>query len=98
MVNVFKIEPKKIEKIISDYYWRDYNGTIPNDAIEGGTDENGDVTYIGQTFFPVENVLFITTIKRGSKYAYSDWDGPIKSDKFTKVSRICKRFFKYFIL
>jgi len=37
------------------HYWKDYNfnTTIPNDAIRGGTDTKGYPTYIGQ--FPISN-------------------------------------------
>lgn len=30
-----------------DYYWRHYTDTIPSDAYQGGSNENG-TTYIGQ--------------------------------------------------
>jgi hypothetical protein len=33
-----------------DYYWRDYNGLIPEDALPGGRDINGKDTYIGQIY------------------------------------------------
>lgn len=33
---------------ITEYYWRSYNGTVPNDAILGGMDKNGQPIYIGQ--------------------------------------------------
>lgn len=33
-----------------DYFWREYNGEIPNDAIIGGISSNGDNIYIGQAY------------------------------------------------
>ncbi|KAF2900213.1 hypothetical protein ILUMI_05974 [Ignelater luminosus] len=39
------------------YYWRDYDtNDIPNDAILGGTDGNGN-TYVGQTADPYVGIL-----------------------------------------
>ncbi|RZC33313.1 hypothetical protein BDFB_011922, partial [Asbolus verrucosus] len=32
------------------YYWRDYNGVIPEDAFPGGQDAHGDDVYIGQIY------------------------------------------------
>ncbi|XP_018562464.1 uncharacterized protein LOC108904403 [Anoplophora glabripennis] len=32
------------------YYWRDYTGMIPEDAVEGGHDKNNIPTYIGQVY------------------------------------------------
>ncbi|KAF2897472.1 hypothetical protein ILUMI_08702 [Ignelater luminosus] len=34
-----------------DYYWREYVGIIPEDAVEGGTDQSGNPTYVGQAYF-----------------------------------------------
>jgi len=33
---------------IEDYYWRDYSGIIPSDALPGGLDRSGRPMYIGQ--------------------------------------------------
>jgi hypothetical protein len=33
-----------------DYYWRDYNGIIPRDAVKGGANINGEHVYIGQVY------------------------------------------------
>ncbi|RZB38911.1 DUF3421 domain containing protein [Asbolus verrucosus] len=33
-----------------DYYWRDYNGMIPDDAFPGGKDKDGNDIYIGQIY------------------------------------------------
>ncbi|KAF2897471.1 hypothetical protein ILUMI_08701 [Ignelater luminosus] len=36
---------------VPDYYWREYVGIIPEDAVEGGTDEFDNPTYVGQAYF-----------------------------------------------
>ncbi|XP_018562442.1 uncharacterized protein LOC108904397 [Anoplophora glabripennis] len=43
-----------------DYYWRDYTGEIPGDAIEGGRDVNNKVTYIGQVFVKNHGLIPVT--------------------------------------
>ena len=32
------------------YYWREYTGVVPPDAVPGGRDANGQITYIGQAY------------------------------------------------
>ncbi|RZC39954.1 DUF3421 domain containing protein, partial [Asbolus verrucosus] len=32
------------------HYWRDYNGVIPEDALPGGQNRDGDNIYIGQVY------------------------------------------------
>lgn len=34
-----------------NFYWRQFNSTIPSDAVKGGTDVNGNATYIGTALF-----------------------------------------------
>ncbi|KAF5271203.1 hypothetical protein FQA39_LY08210 [Lamprigera yunnana] len=34
-----------------DSYWRDFEGTVPNDAIPGGSTESNKTTYIGQAVY-----------------------------------------------
>ncbi|CAH1371055.1 unnamed protein product [Tenebrio molitor] len=57
-----------------DYYWRDYYGKIPDDAVEGGKDIRGNPTYIGQAFVLHHGILIgqiypgqisLTTSKEG---------------------------------
>ncbi|GJQ75021.1 hypothetical protein Trydic_g9641 [Trypoxylus dichotomus] len=38
-----------VTKSLPNYYWRKYEGVIPNDAIPGGHTPTGENTYIGQT-------------------------------------------------
>ncbi|XP_018575569.1 uncharacterized protein LOC108914277 [Anoplophora glabripennis] len=43
--------------ITYDYYWRNYTGIIPRDAIEGGRDVNNMTTYIGQVSVKNQGVI-----------------------------------------
>ncbi|RZC40625.1 DUF3421 domain containing protein [Asbolus verrucosus] len=40
-----------------DYYWRDYTGEIPRDAVPGGLDINGRTTYVGQAYWNKWGIL-----------------------------------------
>lgn len=51
---------------ISDYYWRDYTGNIPNDALPGGRDAEGRLTYIAQVLY--EKLLVPGEIRDGKAY------------------------------
>ncbi|RZB40658.1 uncharacterized protein BDFB_011470, partial [Asbolus verrucosus] len=53
------------------YYWRDYHGTLPNDAVLAGIDSQGQPVYIGlvyirgfellpATFYPVQGIARTT--------------------------------------
>lgn len=55
------------------YYWRDYTGEIPPDALPGGTDINGKPVYIGQIF----NLRFLIPAKiyEDDKTAYYEYGG-----------------------
>ncbi|KAK4880434.1 hypothetical protein RN001_008580 [Aquatica leii] len=35
---------------VPGYYWKKFNGVIPKNALPGGTNRNGTVTYIGQVY------------------------------------------------
>ncbi|XP_031334298.1 uncharacterized protein LOC116164287 [Photinus pyralis] len=39
-----------------DYYWREYKGEIPADAIPGGRDTKGKTTYIGHFHIPNQGI------------------------------------------
>ncbi|KAJ3617377.1 hypothetical protein MTP99_007105 [Tenebrio molitor] len=49
-----------------DYYWRDYTGEIPDDAVPGGYDRNLEPTYIGQLFV-INHGLLPARIYKGQK-------------------------------
>ncbi|XP_063923018.1 uncharacterized protein LOC135137321 [Zophobas morio] len=40
-----------------DYYWRDYLGIVPRDAVPGGHDVTNRTTYIGQGFYSKAGLL-----------------------------------------
>lgn len=48
-----------------DYYWRNYNGGIPSDAVQAGLDKSGKPIYIGQGFF-LNTGLIPGTLHAGS--------------------------------
>ncbi|KAK4874547.1 hypothetical protein RN001_013907 [Aquatica leii] len=39
------------QRIQQSYYWADFEGLIPEDAIAGGQDENGEAIFIGQVLY-----------------------------------------------
>ncbi|KAK5641471.1 hypothetical protein RI129_010018 [Pyrocoelia pectoralis] len=41
-----------IPSSVEDYFWRDYTGIVPKDALACGTDSNGNPTYIAQISVP----------------------------------------------
>ncbi|KAK4874970.1 hypothetical protein RN001_014330 [Aquatica leii] len=66
---IFVVFNAPFENVLSadtdGYYWRDYIGHVPNDAIEGGRDIQGNPVYVGQAFFK-DIGLLPTTIYKGS--------------------------------
>jgi hypothetical protein len=69
----------------ADYYWREYTGIIPRDAIAGGANINGEQIYIGQAY--VKNSGFIPAqINGGVKEVYVPISGVQKIDERIKVS------------
>lgn len=39
------------------YYWREYTGKIPTDAVPGGSDINSETTYIGLGFVKNRGII-----------------------------------------
>lgn len=77
-----------IKTKISEYFWKDFYGVIPPDALPGGTDLGGEPTYIGQSFLPDRNVVVPTIIEKGSKNATINLGNvKISTGKNTKVCR-----------
>ena len=69
------------------FYWREYTGTIPSDAIVAGQDISGKDLYIGQTY--VKNGGWqVVPIYQGIKEAIAVLNGPKKTDKYIKVSTV----------
>jgi hypothetical protein len=69
-----------------DYYWREYNGTIPDDAIIGGKSLAQNV-YIGQAYVKKEGLIVVKIIP-GVKEVLATIKGVRKIDQYIKVSRI----------
>lgn len=67
-----------------DYFWRDYYGVIPKDAVPGGTYYNSE-TFIGQTYDVHLNGLFPGTIYINDRNVYYGFKDNKKSTKFNKV-------------
>jgi hypothetical protein len=68
-----------------DYYWREYTGIIPRDAVAGGANINREQVYIGQAY--VKNHGLITAqINAGVKEVWVPIDGVQKIDQHIKVS------------
>lgn len=69
----------------TDYYWRDYVGIIPNDAVQGGTDKAGNPTYVGQAYIRNFELLPVT-IFPGCMFANTTAHGAeITTDKNIKI-------------
>nr|XP_023016654.1 uncharacterized protein LOC111505969 [Leptinotarsa decemlineata] len=82
LFNVFSAEISKKPDV--PYYWRDYTGFIPSDAIPGGLDLNHETTYIGQGF--VGNVGIIPgIIYPGQREIYVPEHGVKKVDTYVKI-------------
>ncbi|KAJ8961143.1 hypothetical protein NQ318_008823 [Aromia moschata] len=67
-----------------DYYWREYTGAIPVDAVSGGYDVNGRTTYIGQAYIKQWGI-FPVTIYPGKKSVLAPIRGICEIDNHIKV-------------
>ncbi|EFA02201.1 hypothetical protein TcasGA2_TC007858 [Tribolium castaneum] len=67
-----------------DYYWRDYHGKIPADAIVGGRDSRGYPTYIGQAFVRCHGIL-IGQIYPGQKTITTSKEGIHVTDVYNRI-------------
>jgi hypothetical protein len=75
----------------SDYYWCEYVGETPDDAIIAGKDINNRNVHIGQAYVH-DAGLIVTQIFPGVKEVYVTYKGVRKIDKYVKVSS--RRFVK----
>ncbi|KAF5297400.1 hypothetical protein FQR65_LT01331 [Abscondita terminalis] len=57
---------------VPGYYWRDFDGTIPDDALPGGIDSTNKPIYIGQVF---ATYLIPAKIYSNDKQAYYEYGG-----------------------
>ncbi|XP_031354150.1 uncharacterized protein LOC116178712 [Photinus pyralis] len=77
------------ENEITDYYWREYVGEIPCDAIPGGFDKSGNPAYIGQMYHSKFGLLPATITKGSQKALASGGGSSFTSDTFVKI--LCSR-------
>ncbi|KAG5868476.1 hypothetical protein JTB14_013079 [Gonioctena quinquepunctata] len=81
-MSVSSMEVKEDAEVI--YYWRDYTGRIPSDAVPGGYDLNHETTYIGQVI--VEDVGILPgIIYPGVKEMLIPEHGVKKVDYYIKI-------------
>lgn len=67
-----------------DYYWREFHGIIPRDAVPAGNDRFGNPLYIGQGF--VKNHGLIPGIIYPNRtFIVVPHTGPNKVERFIKV-------------
>ncbi|RZB94398.1 uncharacterized protein BDFB_009378, partial [Asbolus verrucosus] len=66
------------------YYWRDYFGEVPDDAVPGGLDRNHKTTYIAQLFV-FNNGILTTRLYQGEKSVTASRYGIHTSDVAIKV-------------
>lgn len=76
---------------ISDYFWREYTGgIIPADAVRGGSDINGQDTYIGQAYIKNRGII-VVQIHSEIREVLVPISGVVKTSQYIKV---CNFFFK----
>jgi hypothetical protein len=68
------------------YYWREYTGGIPVDAIVGGKDYNGKHIFIGQAYIRNKG-LVVVQITPGVRQVFAPIYGVKKIDKYVKVTK-----------
>ncbi|KAJ3648004.1 hypothetical protein Zmor_019841 [Zophobas morio] len=73
----------KVSGVKEDYYWRDYDGTIPDDAVVGGQSFGHDI-FIGQAYIRDEGV-FPVTINPGVIEVAVPIKGVKRTDKYVKI-------------
>ncbi|XP_018570728.1 uncharacterized protein LOC108910568 [Anoplophora glabripennis] len=67
-----------------DYYWRDYTGEIPSDAVEGGYDINRKTTYIGQVYVKHYGIIPVTIYPGKTSVTANIW-GLHHLDSYIKI-------------
>ncbi|KAJ3636598.1 hypothetical protein MTP99_000129 [Tenebrio molitor] len=68
----------------ADYYWREYTGVIPRDAVKGGANINGEQVYIAQAYVK-NHGLIPGQINAGVKEVWVPIDGVQKIDQHIKI-------------
>jgi hypothetical protein len=69
----------------SEYFWREYTGSVPEDTIVGGQDINGKDIYIGQAYVRNEGLIPVR-ISAGVRQVHAPIRGSKMSTPYTKVS------------
>jgi hypothetical protein len=69
-----------------DYYWREYTGEIPKDAIVGGRDANGRSIYIGQAYVKNEGIVAVQ-ITPGVRRVFAPMKGVKQINRYVKVAK-----------
>ncbi|XP_063913026.1 uncharacterized protein LOC135129710 [Zophobas morio] len=77
-----------------DYYWRDYNGEIPDDAVPAGYDKNLERTYVGQLLV-LNHGLLTTRIYKGIKSVTASKQGIHTSCEAVKI--LCSQHLEKFV-
>jgi hypothetical protein len=75
----------QVSCIQQNYYWREYTGSIPKDAIPAGKDINGQNIYVGQAYVKNEG-LIVAPIYQGEKEVTAAIKGVKKIERYIKVS------------
>lgn len=75
-----------IENYVIDYYWRDYNGKVPSDAVPAGEDVNGEPTFVGQIYLQGHGLFVAQIIPPNLQVEFAAY-GHRKQDYAIKVKK-----------
>ncbi|KAF2895658.1 hypothetical protein ILUMI_10517 [Ignelater luminosus] len=73
---------------IEDYCWRDYDGTIPTDAMAHGLDSQGKPVYVGQALY--QDKLIPGQIYTNDRNVYFEWNGE-EISTYKNVKILCSK-------
>ncbi|KAF5273008.1 hypothetical protein FQR65_LT17249 [Abscondita terminalis] len=77
--------PYSNSSYVLGYYWRDYFGTVPDDAFPGGIDEEAQATFIGQVYIKEYELLPGTLYRGCPKIRTSAYQSELTPDKNIKI-------------
>ncbi|KAF5293551.1 hypothetical protein FQA39_LY03036 [Lamprigera yunnana] len=94
--NAYKI----VQALLTEYYWRDFTGLLPTDAVPGGLDASGDITYIAQFSLPAEYNqdvsgihTLVGTLRKGKDRAEAPYLGrTIYSNETSNLKVLCAAY------
>ncbi|KAJ3617375.1 hypothetical protein MTP99_007106 [Tenebrio molitor] len=84
----------EITSCFPDYYWRDFKGKIPEDAVEGGLSPSGRPFYVAQAYFPKTGLLPANVFPGKSEALSSGLGKEMKTNAHVKV--LCSKHKKNF--